>query len=132
MVPSCGRSFAVSGSTMPLFVISSRGVGRITSRSPRGLSCVAAVTVVAMCACCLLRSRTALQVPIGPSAGAVLADATGAGTPVRRVPERYTLGQSLVNPNGHEEAAPDRHPTPLQCCPAASRPGRDREGGRDG
>src|SRR5450759_390468 len=38
MVPSCGFSLAVSGRTIPLLVTSSRGVGWMTTRSPRGLS----------------------------------------------------------------------------------------------
>ena len=36
--PSWGFSLAVSGRTMPDFVISSRGVGLMTTRSPSGLS----------------------------------------------------------------------------------------------
>jgi hypothetical protein len=36
--PSWGFSFAVSGSTIPLFVISSRAVGLTTTRSPSGCS----------------------------------------------------------------------------------------------
>src|SRR5690242_8920051 len=38
--PSWGFSLAVSGSTMPLLVISSRGVGLTTTRSPWGWSLV--------------------------------------------------------------------------------------------
>src|SRR5829696_8126395 len=45
--PSWGFSFAVSGKTMPLFVISSRGVGLMTTRSPSGRSLVEAAVAVA-------------------------------------------------------------------------------------
>src|SRR6187399_3292224 len=41
MEPSWGFSLAVSGRTMPLLVISSRGVGWMTTRSPSGRSLVA-------------------------------------------------------------------------------------------
>src|SRR5688500_2158776 len=62
-VPSCGRSLAVSGRTMPLLVISSRGVGLTTRRSPRGLSPVAVpLTVVVMCAWCLLACETDAEI----------------------------------------------------------------------
>src|ERR1700674_4806602 len=37
-MPSCGFSLAVSGSTMPLLVFSSRSTGLITTRSPSGRS----------------------------------------------------------------------------------------------
>src|SRR3954463_5793173 len=45
--PSWGFSFAVSGRTRPLFVISSRGVGLTTTRSPSGVSLVAVLVAVA-------------------------------------------------------------------------------------
>src|SRR5262245_10334213 len=45
--PSWGFSFAVSGRTSPLFVISSRGVGFTTTRSPSGVSLVAVLVAVA-------------------------------------------------------------------------------------
>src|SRR3972149_549584 len=45
MLPSWGFSLAVSGRTMPLFVISSRAVGLATTRSPSGLSLVEAVAL---------------------------------------------------------------------------------------
>jgi hypothetical protein len=41
MDPSWGFSLTVSGIKMPLFVISSRGDGWMTTRSPRGRSRVA-------------------------------------------------------------------------------------------
>src|SRR5258708_18859722 len=47
IVPSWGFSLAVSGRTMPLFVISSRGVGWITTRSPSGRSFVVEAVAVA-------------------------------------------------------------------------------------
>ena len=64
--PSCGRSLAVSGRTMPLFVISSRGVGLTMTLLPRGFSWVAVpLTVLVMCAWCLLACATrALSVPL--------------------------------------------------------------------
>src|SRR5688572_326191 len=40
-VPRCGFSLAVSGSTIPDFVVSSRPSGLTTTRSPSGLSLVA-------------------------------------------------------------------------------------------
>ena len=46
-VPFWGFSFAVSGRTMPLLVISSRAVGWITTRSPSGRSFVAETVAVA-------------------------------------------------------------------------------------
>ena len=49
--PSCGRSFAVSGRTMPLLVISSRGVGLTITLLPSGFRLVAVLlTVLVMCA----------------------------------------------------------------------------------
>src|SRR3954447_5862475 len=45
--PSWGFSFAVSGRTMPLFVISSRALGLMTTRSPSGLSFVAFAVALA-------------------------------------------------------------------------------------
>ena len=38
IIPSWGFSLAVSGITMPLFVVSSPGMGRTTTRSPSGRS----------------------------------------------------------------------------------------------
>src|SRR4029077_10051017 len=43
--PSWGFSLAVSGRTMPLLVISSRALGRTTTRSPNGLSFFEAVAL---------------------------------------------------------------------------------------
>src|SRR5215212_6555675 len=48
IVPSWGFSLAVSGRTIPLFVISSRAVGWITTRSPSGRSFVAEAVAVAV------------------------------------------------------------------------------------
>ena len=48
IVPSWGFSLAVSGRTMPLLVISSRGVGWMTTRSPSGRSFFVRVFAVAV------------------------------------------------------------------------------------
>src|SRR5438046_2120721 len=45
-VPSWGFSFAVSGRTIPLLVISSRAFGLIKTRSPSGVTLVALMVVM--------------------------------------------------------------------------------------
>ena len=57
IVPSWGFSLAVSGRTMPLLVISSAGVGWMTTRSPSGRSFVVAVAVANVHSSCDGQSR---------------------------------------------------------------------------
>src|SRR3954465_6887216 len=53
--PFCGFSFAVSGRTMPLAVVSSSSIARTISRSPRGLSFI----------CKDLRRERVVRTPVG-------------------------------------------------------------------
>src|SRR4051812_44055993 len=59
IVPRCGFSFAVSGRTIPLFVVSSRPSGFTTIRSPSGRSFVAVAVAITQNPPCEVYQRAA-------------------------------------------------------------------------
>ena len=94
--PSWGFSLAVSGSTMPLLVISSRGVGLMTTRSPSGWSLVfVAVANV------FLLGRPRPSVPQKSIVGASGARSCCAG----RAPLRCLLGSTPARASGTSRRA---------------------------
>src|SRR5664279_798660 len=105
IVPSIGFSFAVSGRTMPLLVMSSRGVGLMTTRSPRGFSFL--LVAVALANAQYLHGtaawRLAVAIPGLARSSVVLGPAPAVPNArfdedfqAWRTPRRSPLGRSIV------------------------------------
>src|SRR5450759_5674814 len=115
MVPSCGFSLAVSGRTIPLLVTSSRALGLMTTRSPRGLSLLL-LTVALANAQFLLRTAglclpsLLLDVVCSTPAGRRVRSRPSAGTSPARARESlaHCLGRTRRGCSAIAAAAPDR------------------------
>src|SRR5450759_1115854 len=115
MVPSCGFSLAVSGRTIPLLVTSSRALGLMTTRSPRGLSLLL-LTVALANAQFLLRAASLrlpsllLDVVCSTPAGRRVRSRPSAGTSPARARESlaHCLGRTRRGCSAVAAAAPDR------------------------
>src|SRR5450759_767131 len=115
MVPPCGFSLAVSGRTIPLLVTSSRALGLMTTRSPRGLSLLL-LTVALANAQFLLRTAglcppsLLLDVVCSTPAGRRVRSRPSAGTSPARARESlaHCLGRTRRGCSAVAAAAPDR------------------------